>query len=116
MTASAENVYLEALKRLKEKNKPISLNRVAVEAVKKSGSLRPARYPRVCEEVQRTIDEREASKKNKPKKKKDLDRQYDELKELHESNRARYHISLHKILNLENQLFEVPKVFECLSR
>lgn len=51
--ADAEDIYWDALNRLLEKGMPISNNAVAKEAGNKPGSLRSARYPNVCNEIER---------------------------------------------------------------
>lgn len=105
MITSAQEAYLSALDRLEEKNEPISLNKVAVEAGKKPGSLRPARYPEVCKAVQRVIDKREALKNTKVKNKNIKDK-VEDLEILTREYKAKYHVALNRLLILENQLFE----------
>jgi chemotaxis regulatin CheY-phosphate phosphatase CheZ len=112
MTSSIEKEYIDALNRLIEKKAPISLNKVALEAGKKAGSLRRERYPFVCKEVQRAI-EMSRPKTINPKgaskpASNDLKQKYEELK-------ADYESALQKIISLENQLFEVTKELQYIN-
>src|SRR5690554_5533569 len=105
MTTSAEEVYLNALERLKERGEAISLNKVAVEAGKKPGSLRANRYPSVCEAVQMAIDSHGINRTTKENKRTFKDR----IEDLEVSNReykAKYHVALNRLLILESQLYQ----------
>lgn len=109
MNSPIEQEYIDALNRLVEKNAKISLNQVAIEAGKETGSLRKERLPFVCQEVERAIELLKPKKsKTKPaevKAKAHLKEKYEELKD-------DYSIALQKIISLENQLFEVSKDLE----
>jgi hypothetical protein len=107
MSSRVEQEYIDALNRLIKRNAPISLNKVAIEAGKKEGSLRKERYPFVCREVQRSIELREATKPKKKPDQKSVNEASDGLKQELEELKNNYAVALQKIISLENQLFEM---------
>jgi hypothetical protein len=53
---STEQEYYAALQRLLDRKATVSINAVAIEAGKKQGSLRAARYPELVAEINRVIE------------------------------------------------------------
>lgn len=67
--SKTEQDYYDALHRLIDKRETVSLNAVAVEAGKKSGTLRAARFPNLTLEINRIIElqQSQAIKHKEPK-------------------------------------------------
>lgn len=102
---SAAELYLIAAKELFDSGSPISLNKVAIAAGKKEGSLRKERYPDVVKEVERLIELQSASvKQPKGPNYKDI---VSKLREQKDELEARYSLAIAKVISLENQVFEL---------
>lgn len=102
---STEQEYFEALQRLLDRKETVSLNAVAIEAGKKQGSLRAARYPGLVVEINKII-EVQAKKliPNRAPKFEEKIRGRD--KEL-EALKRDYAVVLQKVVSLERQVFQL---------
>ncbi len=107
MTArtSTEQDYYAALQRLLDRKATVSLNAVAIEAGKKQGSLRAARYPELVAEINRVIEIQ--SKELIPHKEPKFEAQIRERDNELESLKKHYEIALQKVVSLERQVFQL---------
>lgn len=105
-----EQEYYAALQRLLDGKKAVSLNAIAIEAGKKQGSLRAARYPELIKEINQVI---EIQSKNlipsrEPKFEEKIqwrDKKLDDLEN-------HYSTALQKIVSLERQVFQLQDELE----
>lgn len=102
-----EQEYYEALKRLLDRNETVSLNAVAIEAGKKSGSLRAKRYPQLVEDINRYIDLQEANSipSKEPKFAAKIQARDEKLSQLEHD----YQMALQKVISLERQVFQLQE-------
>ncbi|TXI46044.1 hypothetical protein [Methylophilus sp.] len=97
--------YLAAMQRLLDRKETISLNAIAIEAGKKAGSLRAARYPEILKEINRIIEVQEANliQHTAPKFEEKIRQKDDELQSLKQD----YAITVQKVISLERQVFKL---------
>lgn len=102
---AAEQEYYAALQRLLDKKETVSLNAVAIEAGKKQGSLRSARFPDLVAEINRVIEVQEAGlvRHKEPKFEQRMKERNEEL----EAIKRDYHTVLQRLVSLERQVFEL---------
>lgn len=108
MKSLTEQEYLKAFDEIIEAGEKISLNKVALKAGKKPGSLREARYPELCRLIQIEINkQRQNAPRSKAVLKKSvrLDRLNNELAEKDKKIQA----LLHRVCDLENELFRLTQ-------
>ncbi|WP_177340995.1 hypothetical protein [Comamonas thiooxydans] len=102
-----EQAYYAALQRLIDNKATVSINAVAIEAGKKPGSVRMARFPTLVAEINRVI---EVQSKNliphkQPKFEAQIKSRDQDLQELKRS----YDIALQTVVSLERQVFDLQK-------
>lgn len=97
--------YMEAMQRLLDRNETVSLNAIAVEAGKKQGSLRAARYPELIKEINRIIEVQEANliPHSSPKFEEKIRQKDEELQSLKQD----YGVAVQKVISLERQVFQL---------
>lgn len=102
-----EQDYYAALKRLIDNKATVSINAVAIEAGKKPGSVRMARFPDLVTEINRVIDiqSKKLISHKAPKFEARIKSRDQELQELKRS----YDIALQKVVSLERQVFDLQK-------
>lgn len=100
-----EEEYYSALQRLLDRKATISLNAVAIEAGKKQGSLRAARYPELVKEINRVI---EIQAKNLiPNREPKFDEKIRARDRDLEALKMDYAVALQKVVSLERQVFQL---------
>lgn len=97
--------YFAAMQRLLDRKETVSLNAIAIEAGKKTGSLRAARYPELVKEIARIIDIQEANliQHTAPKFEDKIKQRDEELQSLKHD----YGIAVQKVISLERQVFQL---------
>lgn len=102
---NTEQEYYAALQRLLDRNATISINAVSIEAGKKQGSLRAARYPELVSEINRVIEIQ--SKNLIPNREPKFEGQIRARDKALEELRKDYSLALQKIVSLERQVFQL---------
>lgn len=102
-----EQDYYAALQRLIDNKSTISINAVAIEAGKKPGSVRIARFPELVTEINRVIElqDKKLISHKAPKFEAQIKSRDQGLQDL----KRNYAISLQKIASLERQVFDLQK-------
>lgn len=102
-----EQEYYAALQRLLDKNATVSINAVAIEAGKKPGSVRMARFPELVKEINRVVDlqEKKLISHKAPKFEAQIKSRDQDLQDL----KRNYTIALQKVASLERQVFDLQK-------
>lgn len=102
-----EQDYYAALQRLIDNKSTVSINAVAIEAGKKPGSVRMARFPDLVTEINRVIDiqAKKLISHKAPKFEAKIKSRDQELQDLKRS----YDIALQKVVSLERQVFDLQK-------
>lgn len=103
--SKTEQEYYAALQRLLDRNESVSLNAVAIEAGKKQGSLRAARYPDLVKEINHVID---IQSKNlifhkEPKFEEKIRGRDEDMAAL----KRDYATALQRVVSLERQVFQL---------
>lgn len=103
MRSNTEQEYYNALQRLLKNKETISLNAIAIEAGKKPGTLRAARFPNLIVDIQHVMEVQ--AQQLIPHKEPKFEEQFRAKDKKLESLKKDYSIALQRIVSLERQVF-----------